>query len=677
MADATQITLNDEDIEAIVRTAATEVGHGGYLRSHPETIRAMAEAVADTILNRVASPQFPDSVSDVVNEPWQFSAINAGDTRYNPRVYGSWQNVPESAVHPELRASLEGYIQGRLKGAPSRLEQMGVPDAVNFANPGASSPANRRGWIADMQRAGAQRLGIGSFEHYHGTAPGSIAAAASLAPPQFGPPISAMPPQPQFANVPSPSFPPGSPASPLPAAPVSPVEVAAVVQSPRARPGSAVSSLAPSPVTPVESRALEAIETATRRPDAARLAEAFADLSARPSSSLRRSPSDFQYNDQDNRAVERELARENRDTIRISRSNSGFEPTTSAETTSRPTERREETTPRLSESYGNRGGNIYETGQSSLSNVFESAPRATRPEETTPRLSETTFQTASREVANPDYSAWESTFRSIDQASPTDFQYAAQDARTLARAAAGPAPPRTITVTRRVPVTRTVQRTQPRSSSSGVNSFVDGMRGSVDRGYTEDSRGRTGWGLGRSNSYQRNRSGSDGSRAYGGRDQSFTENARSSSWGRSSSRRSSSRRSSSRRSSDNGSSGSSGGGGTVICTYFWQQGEITNAEYMINVRFTKERCSDQKVRGYHAWAIPYVWLMRRSNMARAIMLPLLKWRTDELAYQLGRRPAGSWKGKLARLMFEPASWVIGLFVCEQDWAPLWEGQQLD
>lgn len=176
MAQQDQFELSEEDFEAIVRTAATEVGHGGYIRSHPQVIGQMAEAVADTIINRTLASNYPNTVSEVANQRWQFSAINVPPGAVSHRVYGAWQDVPDSAVHPFMREHLTSYLQNRARGAPSRLEQLGVPGALNFANPSASSESNREGWIADMQRAGAVRLGIGSFEHYHGTDP----AMASL-----------------------------------------------------------------------------------------------------------------------------------------------------------------------------------------------------------------------------------------------------------------------------------------------------------------------------------------------------------------------------------------------------------------------------------------------------------------------------------------------------------------
>jgi hypothetical protein len=110
----------------------------------------------------------------------------------------------------------------------------------------------------------------------------------------------------------------------------------------------------------------------------------------------------------------------------------------------------------------------------------------------------------------------------------------------------------------------------------------------------------------------------------------------------------------------------------VICTYFYKKGEIDRLQYQANVVWTTSRVSDQTFRGYHFWAVPYVKLMRKSPLAERIMLPILKARTDELLFRLGKREKGSLGGKLARLVLESASWVIGAFVPQADWKQLWE-----
>ncbi len=54
------------------------------------------------------------------------------------------------------------------------------------------------------------------------------------------------------------------------------------------------------------------------------------------------------------------------------------------------------------------------------------------------------------------------------------------------------------------------------------------------------------------------------------------------------------------------------------------------------------------------------------------MLPLATWRAHEVAFQMGVRDQGSYRGKVVRLIGESLCWVIGQFVKEQDWWTLYE-----
>lgn len=208
------------------------------------------------------------------------------------------------------------------------------------------------------------------------------------------------------------------------------------------------------------------------------------------------------------------------------------------------------------------------------------------------------------------------------------------------------------TITRRVPYQVTIpQPVIPISIPAPVSVAPTPTVHTPSRDYTEDAQGRTGWGAGRSNSYQRAQSGVGGGRAYGGTDQSYTSNARSSS---------------------GGGGGGGGGGGRVICTHFFRKGMLSRGIWRADLEYTHRNLSERTVRGYHFWAIPYVRLMRKSPLAERLMYPIAKHRARELAYQLGRAKKGSWRGKLVRLTLEPLCWVIGGFVGARDWKSLWE-----
>jgi hypothetical protein len=129
-------------------------------------------------------------------------------------------------------------------------------------------------------------------------------------------------------------------------------------------------------------------------------------------------------------------------------------------------------------------------------------------------------------------------------------------------------------------------------------------------------------------------------------------------------------------SADTGSGSGGGGGGSsrVICTHFFAKGEINNEVWRADLAYTKEHLSETTVRGYHAWAIGYVKLMRKSKLAEDIMRPIALHRAQELAYKMGVLEKGSWRGKLARLALEPLCFAIGTCVGARDYMALWKDQ---
>ena len=109
----------------------------------------------------------------------------------------------------------------------------------------------------------------------------------------------------------------------------------------------------------------------------------------------------------------------------------------------------------------------------------------------------------------------------------------------------------------------------------------------------------------------------------------------------------------------------------VICTHFMRKGMMDQALWRADIAFTRQHLPAAMVRGYHLWAIPYVRLMRRSPLAEKLMLPLALWRAEEIAFRMGLREKGNWKGKLLRWTAEPVCWLIGKVTPEQDWESLW------
>ena len=125
--------------------------------------------------------------------------------------------------------------------------------------------------------------------------------------------------------------------------------------------------------------------------------------------------------------------------------------------------------------------------------------------------------------------------------------------------------------------------------------------------------------------------------------------------------------------------GGGGGGGSsrVICTYFYKKGMLEREIWEADLKFTRNHLSSVTVRGYHAWAIPYVKLMRKSPLAEKVMFPLAFHRAKEIAYQTGAWHEGSVYGKIIRLVLEPACFVLGLIAKQKDWEELWNTPSIE
>lgn len=110
---------------------------------------------------------------------------------------------------------------------------------------------------------------------------------------------------------------------------------------------------------------------------------------------------------------------------------------------------------------------------------------------------------------------------------------------------------------------------------------------------------------------------------------------------------------------------------TVMCTYFHQKGMLSHQLWHISSLHANRKIHPATFRGYQVYGIPYVKLMRRSRLAEKLAFPLLLWRTEEVAYQMGLRKKGNRKGKLVRALTEPVWFITGLMIKEQDWESLW------
>jgi hypothetical protein len=135
--------------------------------------------------------------------------------------------------------------------------------------------------------------------------------------------------------------------------------------------------------------------------------------------------------------------------------------------------------------------------------------------------------------------------------------------------------------------------------------------------------------------------------------------------------------------SSSSSSSSSSSGGTsndgiacnVIYTHFFRKGKMTRAQWKAVYLHSINNIPRATIRGYHFWAIPCVKLMRKYPIVESIVYPIMMARAEEIYYQMGLRDKPYYPGKLARLVLESISFVIGLFVPEQDYSVLYKNSK--
>nr|WP_321980134.1 cell wall hydrolase [uncultured Cohaesibacter sp.] len=167
-----KLQLSQDDIDVIESLVATEVDHR-LAKRDPIAYAEQVRGVTDTVLNRMASDQFPNTAREVANQHRQFSAITGP---YNPAkgtgIYkGDVANVPDSSVPSDMRGIVEQHIKQREAGFPSSVD-----GGLHYANPSYIT-ANNRGWVDAL--AGPE-FGRGQSTHIHGTTAGFTPTEAYL-----------------------------------------------------------------------------------------------------------------------------------------------------------------------------------------------------------------------------------------------------------------------------------------------------------------------------------------------------------------------------------------------------------------------------------------------------------------------------------------------------------------
>lgn len=159
--DASNKTLNlsEQDIIDITKVTSTEVA--AHLKG--DVYNKQAGAIVDTIINRVVSKGYPDTVRGVINQSHQFSQISG-----NKGAYGSVQNMPDGKVNGLARAFVPNYLRGRVDGSIKPV----INGDLNYLNPHHSGQKAMRTWgkiIKEQAEKSGQIYGTGKSVHYHGT----------------------------------------------------------------------------------------------------------------------------------------------------------------------------------------------------------------------------------------------------------------------------------------------------------------------------------------------------------------------------------------------------------------------------------------------------------------------------------------------------------------------------
>lgn len=117
-------------------------------------------------------------------------------------------------------------------------------------------------------------------------------------------------------------------------------------------------------------------------------------------------------------------------------------------------------------------------------------------------------------------------------------------------------------------------------------------------------------------------------------------------------------------------------GGKVICTELCRNGDIPHDVWMADIRYSRTNFSDRTMRGYHAWGVPYVKLMRKYPLFAALAKHPTRWFAEDIAYRMGVRDRRNLKGWMLReVFFRPLCSLIGVFAESRDWQALFVSQR--
>ena len=153
-----RIDITPKDFDALCRVSQSEVGH--FAKHGADQLKGGVEAVVETVINRTAHKRFfRDTVQGVIDQPFQFSAINP---------LGTWAKLPSASA--SVTAIVQDYLKRRAGGAAGFLR-----GATHFLNPHLSSASALAEWGNFVVQNAVAEFGSNTKKdvHFHGTAPGT------------------------------------------------------------------------------------------------------------------------------------------------------------------------------------------------------------------------------------------------------------------------------------------------------------------------------------------------------------------------------------------------------------------------------------------------------------------------------------------------------------------------
>ena len=156
-SDYRLIEVDSRAFDALSRVAQSEVGH--FAKYGSDQLDGGVSAVVETIFNRVAHKGFPSEIETVIDQRFQFSAIN---------TLGTWELLPAAKLN--IQNIVRDYLDGRVNGRKGVLG-----GATHFLNPHLSSANSLIQWGNHVVSNAVAIFGNDTKKdvHYHGFAPGT------------------------------------------------------------------------------------------------------------------------------------------------------------------------------------------------------------------------------------------------------------------------------------------------------------------------------------------------------------------------------------------------------------------------------------------------------------------------------------------------------------------------